>query len=224
MSKIIGITWQSLPDQERQIWHQKAKEALEEHKRKFPKYAFRPVQTKAKGASSEKRKVREVEPKDIKRCEKIAQLLVEGKKGQDLENAIQEFDKYHVPEVVTRFEAPITARSYRRSSSAPIPDTENTRAQNSFLHPISDVPKRKPRAASTRCPSPVSVCDHPSPADSVLEQRESLPLKEEAQFVSGPAFFSIISYIHVFNRISTTSRSTIWRLRSLHTIVTPWAS
>jgi hypothetical protein len=143
-----------------------------------------------------------VEPKDIKRCEKIAQLLVEGKKGHDLENAIQEFDKYHVPEVVTRFEAPITARSYRRSSSAPIPDTENTRAQNSFLQTISDLPKRKPRAASTRCPSPATVHDSPSPTDSIIEQLEqleqqqqqqhqqSLPLKEEAQFVSASDSFA----------------------------------
>jgi hypothetical protein len=183
LSKIIGITWQSLPDQERQIWHQKAKEALEEHKRKFPKYAFRPVQTKAKGASSEKRKVREVEPKDLKRCEKIAQLLVEGKKGHDLENAVQEFDKHHVPEIVTRFEAPITARTYRRSSSAPIPDTETARAQKSFLQTVSDMPKRKPRAASTRCSSPASVPHHIPPADSVVDER-SLSLKEETAFVS----------------------------------------
>lgn len=185
LSKIIGITWQSLPDQERQIWHQKAKEALEEHKRRFPKYAFRPVQTKAKGASSEKRKVREVEPKDLKRCEKIAQLLVEGKKGQALENAIQEFDKHHVPEIVTRFEAPITARSYRRSSSAPIPDTENARAQKSFLQTVSDAPKRKFRAASTRptrCSSPVPLHNCTPPVDSVIEQ--SPLLKEEAAFVS----------------------------------------
>ena len=38
----------------------KAKAALEEHKRKFPQYAFRPLHTKGK-APVEKRKVREVE-------------------------------------------------------------------------------------------------------------------------------------------------------------------
>jgi hypothetical protein len=46
--------------------------------------------------------------------------------------------------------APITAGTYRRSSSAPIPDTETARAQKSFLQTVSDMPKRKPRAASTR--------------------------------------------------------------------------
>lgn len=191
LSKIIGITWQSLPEQERQIWHQKAKEALEEHKRKFPKYAFRPVQTKSKGTASDKRKVREVEPKDIKRCEKIAQLLVEGKKGSELETAIQEFDKHHIPEIVTRFETPITARTYRRSSSAPVAETEITRSKKSFLQTDVDVSKcSKPRATSTRptrCSTPESVqaqimMPH-SPPVLIPEMQSTLP-KQEASFVS----------------------------------------
>ncbi|KAJ8502605.1 hypothetical protein ONZ45_g11600 [Pleurotus djamor] len=36
LSKIIGLTWQNLPNEERQVWHAKAKAALDEHKRKFP--------------------------------------------------------------------------------------------------------------------------------------------------------------------------------------------
>ena len=71
LSKIIGITWQSLPEEERQVWNNKAKEVLDEHRRKFPKYAFRPQ----KGAPSERRKVREVEWKDIKRCTNMARSL-----------------------------------------------------------------------------------------------------------------------------------------------------
>ena len=183
LSKIIGLTWQNLPEEERQLWHSKAREALDEHKRKFPKYAFRPVQTKAKGAASEKRKVREVEPKDIKRCTKIAQLLVEGKKGHELDAAIQEFDKHHVPEIVTRFEAPITARTYRRSSSAPIPDTENSLATQSFLQHVSSTRGRKVRATSTlptRCSTPEISEDVVYP----IVDATALPLKQETSFVS----------------------------------------
>jgi hypothetical protein len=143
LSKIIGIAWKRLPDGERQFWHSKAKEALDEHKRKFPQYSFRPNQGRGKG--NEKRKVREVGPKDDKRCAKIAELLVEGKKGQDLNAAVQEFDKHHVPQVVTRFEAPITARSFRRSSSAPIPDADDSKRR----------PSQKSRSSSTRPPSPM---------------------------------------------------------------------
>lgn len=183
LSKIIGLTWQNLPEEERQVWHLKAKEALDEHKRKFPKYAFRPVQTKAKGAASEKRKVREVEPKDIKRCTKIAQLLVEGKKGQELDAAIQEFDKHHIPEIVTRFEAPITARAYRRSSSAPIPDTENSRASQSFLQHVSSTAARKTRAAST-LPTRCSTPEIPREMVCPVVDNTAHPLKQETSFVS----------------------------------------
>ncbi|KAJ3996995.1 hypothetical protein F5050DRAFT_1497978 [Lentinula boryana] len=119
LSKIIGLTWQNLPEDERQVWHSKAKAALDDHRRKFPQYAFRPLHSKAKGGS-EKRKVREVGQKDMKRCAKIAELLVEGKKGQELDAAIQEFDKYHVPEMVTRFEAPITERTFQRSTTTAV--------------------------------------------------------------------------------------------------------
>ncbi|EIW54790.1 uncharacterized protein TRAVEDRAFT_50926 [Trametes versicolor FP-101664 SS1] len=168
LSKIIGLTWQNLPHEERQVWHAKAKAALEEHKRKFPQYAFRPMHTKGK-APAEKRKVREVEPKDIKRCTKIAQLLVEGKKGRELDQAIQEFDRVHVPEIVTRFEAPITARHYRRSSSAPAPDTE--RSNPSFLSPEPSTPSKRQakRSSSSQPEAPRELsqeCATPSPLPS----------------------------------------------------------
>ncbi len=71
-----------MPEEQRQVWHRKAKEALADHKRKFPKYVFRPVQAKASVGVAEQRKVREVQPKDTKRCAKIAELLVEGQDGQ----------------------------------------------------------------------------------------------------------------------------------------------
>lgn len=173
LSKIIGLTWQNLPEKERQVWHAKAKAALEEHKRKFPQYAFRPTQGK-KGGTTEKRKVREVEPKDMKRCAKIAELLAAGLKGQELDSAMADFDKHHVPEIVTRFEAPITARAYRRSSSAPIPDTENSKSSQSFFSTVATA--RKMRASSTRptrCPTP----DLANPAN--LDQAT---LKKEPSF------------------------------------------
>jgi len=146
LSKIIGMTWQSLPNDERQIWHAKAKLALDEHKKKYPGYTFQPLHAKSKG-TGEKRKVREVGPKDIKRCARIAELLVEGLKGDDLNYAIAEFDKTHVPEIITRFEAPITARSFRRSSSVPPPEPES-KPSKKFLR-ASPAPALKKRSVST---------------------------------------------------------------------------
>jgi len=147
LSKIIGLTWQNMPHEERQFWHSKAKIAQQEHKRKFPDYAFRPSHVKAKG-TTEKRKVREVGPKDMTRCAKIAQLLVEGKKGAELQVAIEEFDKSHVPTVVTRFDTPITARSFRRSLSEPAPDTDPSAP--AFLRSDPKPSSRRLRASSSQ--------------------------------------------------------------------------
>jgi hypothetical protein len=85
-------------------------------------------------------------------------------KGDELEAAVQEFDRTHVPEVVTRFEAPITARAYRRSSSAPVPDAEQIKP---FLRASSTSRSAKrTRAASsqpTRASSPLSSPAEPGP-------------------------------------------------------------
>jgi len=184
LSKIIGLTWQNLPNDERQVWHAKAKAALDEHKRKFPQYAFRPLHNKGRGGP-EKRKVREVGPKDLKRCAKIAELLVEGKKGQELDAAIQEFDKHHVPEVITRFEAPLTARMYRRSSSAPVPDTEHSQPRP-FLPSTPSTSSRKPRASSsrpTRYPTP-------TPSPSPPYQQPHTPAESEVYYPASPSYDS----------------------------------
>jgi hypothetical protein len=192
LSKIIGITWQNLPEEERQIWHAKAKLAQDEHKRKFPQYSFRPVH-KAKGPAVERKRLREVGPKDQKRCAKIAELLVCGKKGQELEEAIQEFDKYHVPEIVTRFETPITANTFSPSSSS-------TCEQPSFASTSS----RKVSSQSSSAPSPAS-----HPASDTLEALE-LPTTTHSfnspSFDYSPSSHSFVSWC-ICTRKSTTNIS-----------------
>ncbi|KAH9836288.1 uncharacterized protein C8Q71DRAFT_761656 [Rhodofomes roseus] len=126
LSTIIGYTWNKLPPAEKQIWFDKAKALLDEHKQKYPGYSFRPSSKNGTPYPRTKRKVREVGPKDTKRCEKIAELLVKGKKGAELDDAVSEFDHNHVPEIVTRFDAPVTARHFRRSSSAPADERPNS--------------------------------------------------------------------------------------------------
>lgn len=159
LSKIIGLTWQNLPDTERQVWHAKAKAKLDEHKKRFPEYAFRPVHAKTRATGEkEKRKVREVGVKDLKRCAKIAELLVEGKKGSDLNAAIQEFDKTHVPVVVTRFEEPITASAYRRSSSAPPPEVASSRRAFLVDPPTPRKPKVRASSSKPHTPIPLQRC------------------------------------------------------------------
>lgn len=211
LSKIIGLTWKNLPNDERLLWHAKAKEALDEHKRKFPQYAFRPNQTRQKGGA-EKRKVREVEPKDHTRCAKIAELLVEGKKGQELDAAIQEFDKHHVPEVVTRFEAPLTARMYCRSSSLPAGGAK-------------DSIRRKSRSASTQPatrvvsnPSSVSLLEmdtESQPADTFASTFDSYPVTPTSPSFVRSLTLLIDSLSYLSFRISTHFLSTVNRHQHL---------
>lgn len=205
LSKIIGLTWQNLPNEERQIWHAKAKAALDEHKRKFPQYAFKPAHNKGKGGCTGKRKVREVGPKDLKRCAKIAELLVEGKKGTELDAAIQEFDKHHVPEVVTRFEAPITARAYRRSSSVPAPDDSQTQP---FLF-SSPRPSQKLRASSVR-PTQHVATPSPVPSPSYLVSYAS---QEQADGIYPHSFHNAPSF-HDYSFPSVHERSFVSRSHS----------
>ncbi|KAJ7131138.1 hypothetical protein C8R44DRAFT_871671 [Mycena epipterygia] len=147
LSKIIGLTWQHLPEAERSVWHAKALEASEEHRRRFPAYAFRPQN----GVHAPKRKTREHEMDDPVRCEKIAELLVEGKHRSALDAAVQEFDRDRVPaNIVARFEPPITATAYHRSSSAPVePEppgflvTTSARRRSSSSRP----PRRSPNGS-----------------------------------------------------------------------------
>ena len=197
LSKIIGITWSNLPHDEREIWHTKAKLALDAHHLKFPQYAFRPLHTK--GKTTEKRKVREVGPKDVTRCAKIAQLLVEGKKGAELNEAIAEFDRHHVPEIVTRFETPITARSFRRSSSAPAPDTEHA-GPSSSLSSNSAADKLRsmssqPEASSTPETNAVTEVQSdyaPSEPDSSQCTTPSSPYPTTPFSETNPSFVSFV--------------------------------
>ena len=224
LSKIIGLTWQNMPHDERQIWHAKAKKALEDHRRKWPQYAFRPSHTKSKGGT-EKRKVREVEPKDMKRCAKIAELLVEGKKGQELEDAIQEFDRTHVPEVITRFEAPITARAYRRSSSAPIDNLETKQPflSSSLPSPSLSSALRRSRSTSSQ---PSLQSTRKSQADDLTLGFDSLPSESSSSpFISSGYSFptkpqpSMVSHawspplfnFNIFTLRSSTPSCSTWR-------------
>ncbi|KAJ6494253.1 hypothetical protein C8R45DRAFT_1212308 [Mycena sanguinolenta] len=132
MSKIIGLTWKNLPADERRVWYARARQAVEEHRRRFPDYSFRPSQRRARGGGNGKaqkqtearRKVRQRVVENPERCVKIAELLGEGKHGEALDGAMQEFDRERMPGIVTRFEPPVTATAYRRASSAPVRDTD----------------------------------------------------------------------------------------------------
>ncbi|KAF7437485.1 hypothetical protein PC9H_004326 [Pleurotus ostreatus] len=194
LSKIIGITWQNLPDQERQEWHGKAKRALDEHRRKYPQYAFRPQHSKKGGGDGAevaaasglvKRKVRDIEPRDNKRCAKIAELLIQGKKGDELDAAILEYDKHHVPVIVTRFEEPLTAEEYQ-SSSSPACSVSNTSDDENLT---TRLPVMSPNV-----PYPQSPTSYPSPCSPVGQSLSPITFDDSYTPNSSPPSSSPLSH------------------------------
>ncbi|KAG1725062.1 uncharacterized protein EDB91DRAFT_1169374 [Suillus paluster] len=113
LSKIIGNCWRALPLEEKRVWEIKAKHAKAEHKARYPEYRFRPVHNKNKEKKKEKAAPT---AEDERRCEEVAQLLLDGMKGEELAAAIRQLDENKVY-------APAPIYHHRRSSSVPLPDS-----------------------------------------------------------------------------------------------------
>lgn len=101
LSKIIGACWKSLPADERKVWEVKAKEAKAMHKKMYPDYRFKPVHNKNKekerqsGPYATVKRVKVHQPglvDDDRRSEGVAQLLLQGHKGEDLAREVKRFD------------------------------------------------------------------------------------------------------------------------------------
>lgn len=89
ITRIIAHCWNRLSDAEKQVWRDKAAAEKVQHAQRYPNYRFSPV-----GRTNRpiKRNVRRNGIEDVKRCEKLAELVMAGKFGQDLENAIKKID------------------------------------------------------------------------------------------------------------------------------------
>ncbi|KAI0063845.1 hypothetical protein BV25DRAFT_1853703 [Artomyces pyxidatus] len=110
LSKIIGNCWRALPLDEKRVWEIKAKHAKAEHKTMYPDYRFRPVHNKNK----EKKAKVAIPAEDEQRCEDVAQMLLDGLKGEELAAAVKRLDRM-------RSTTP-AAGPPRRPSSVPLPN------------------------------------------------------------------------------------------------------
>ncbi|KAH7887211.1 hypothetical protein F5I97DRAFT_1119716 [Phlebopus sp. FC_14] len=121
LSKIIGKYWKTLPREEREVWEAKALVAQAEHRKRYPDWRFRPGANalaklkikdgpeapnrkrnshgtrKARGDPASKKK-----KSGDERCSIIADLLVEGKTGLDLEDAVKRWEDSAGKEVGSR--------------------------------------------------------------------------------------------------------------------------
>jgi hypothetical protein len=90
-----GNCWRALPLEEKRVWEIKAKHAKAEHKQRYPGYRFRPVhnkQKRAERAAAALSRTAQISPQEERRCEEVAQLLLEGKKGIELADAVRALD------------------------------------------------------------------------------------------------------------------------------------
>jgi hypothetical protein len=89
ITRIIAHCWNRLSDSEKQVWRNKAATEKAIHAAKYPNYRFHPI---VRAQKPTKRKVQRNGAEDKKRCEQVAELLLAGKHGEELEVAVKEID------------------------------------------------------------------------------------------------------------------------------------
>ncbi|KAJ7275780.1 hypothetical protein C8J57DRAFT_1505088 [Mycena rebaudengoi] len=155
LSKIIGNCWRALPLPEKHIWETKAKHAKAEHKLKYPDYKFRPVHNKRgapattttpsnpststsqpapRNVSGGTTKPQMTPQEDERRCEEVAALLLQGKKGEELAWAVRDLD---------------LRRKAELAEQEPVPYHQNSK----FPHPLNLDPLYYPSHNSSSPPS-----------------------------------------------------------------------
>ncbi|KAI9572598.1 high mobility group box domain-containing protein, partial [Boletus coccyginus] len=85
ITRIIAHCWNRLSDTEKQIWRDKAAAEKAQHAERYPNYRFSPI---GRTKKAKKRKVRRNGVEDVKRCETLADLVMAGKHGLELESAM----------------------------------------------------------------------------------------------------------------------------------------
>ncbi|KAF8060971.1 hypothetical protein FPV67DRAFT_315997 [Lyophyllum atratum] len=89
ISRIIGHCWNQLPEEEKDTWRRRAEQEKIEHGEKYPGYRFSP-NTRTKQVV--RRNVKRNGKDELLRCKQVAELLLAGKAGKELDHAVQSID------------------------------------------------------------------------------------------------------------------------------------
>ncbi|KAJ7485881.1 hypothetical protein FB451DRAFT_1392605 [Mycena latifolia] len=185
LSKIIGNCWRSLPLPEKHIWETKAKHAKAEHKLKYPDYKFRPVHNKrgaAPAASTSNPPPPTSQPtsrstsgstikgqlspqEDERRCEEVAALLLQGKKGEELAWAVRDLD---------------SRRQAERAQSSPSPVPMPFHLNSKFPHPLNLDPMYYPQVPSSP-PLSSLTASHTSGSGAGSPYSLPMPLQQDSR-------------------------------------------
>ncbi|KAH8109636.1 hypothetical protein DFH11DRAFT_911278 [Phellopilus nigrolimitatus] len=114
ISRIAGTVWKGMSEDEKRPWFARAGEEKERHARLHPGYEYHPTDPIA---TSRRRRVKkgrgENELREAsRRCAEVAGLLVEGRSGEELEQAVNELDKRVVIPEKRRVVVPMATDEY----------------------------------------------------------------------------------------------------------------
>ncbi|KAI0762559.1 hypothetical protein C8Q74DRAFT_161803 [Fomes fomentarius] len=145
ISRIIAEMWKNGPRAQKEYYQHKAAMEKEKHDREYPGYRFAPQQ---RAAPPKRRKVKRNGKEDKDRCKLMAGLLLEGKTGEDLKAAVDQFD-HEVQERQAR-EAPANTPSddyttvVFNANPQPTPSTPSTPQLASSPSSSGETPFRSP--------------------------------------------------------------------------------
>jgi hypothetical protein len=87
VSSIIGHCWNSLSEDAKQLWKDKAAANKAEHDRKRSAYRFRPI---SRANQLAKKQMKKNWLKHVDQCKAMATSLTKGRKGRELDNAVDD--------------------------------------------------------------------------------------------------------------------------------------
>jgi hypothetical protein len=156
---------------ERKEWYAKAHVVFDKHMIKFPQYNFRPNHPPKGSKRPAKRKMKEVEVKDAERCAQVAQAVLEGKSGEELEKIMEEWDRMHAKKTNIRFDALLTAETFEKQQAEKKKEKQKQKDEPQFLveHPEEFKNKRtatKKKAGSSKPTPALSIPDSPASLES----------------------------------------------------------
>ncbi|KAL4260213.1 SRY-related HMG-box transcription factor [Pleurotus pulmonarius] len=132
ISRIIANLWNSMPAAEKAVWTAKARAEKASHALRYPNYRYNPKSRKGKDAPV-KRKVKRNGKKDLYRATKLAELITEGKTGNELAVAAKRLEL-----IAASPAEDVPATEQREESEEPAPPSLLLQADTPYVwHPES---------------------------------------------------------------------------------------
>lgn len=193
ISRIAGHIWNELGEEERAPYKHLAQQEKERHARLYPGYKYAPVyRTRAN-----RRKAKRDPEGEERRCKALADLLLQGVEGNELEVAAHQIDK-------VKASIPSHRRSSRRTVSRP------SRARHTPASHISTATASRPISSKTKIDQdPASETISPSIVEESETTPEFPPVHRDLE-VEQEAFVptSEIPYLNLSDDSEKVSRST----------------